>query len=146
MNSSKLIPRTKAMAIVCDMYIGQDWKSEFRIPHDLQGNLHPQILAILRNREDECDWLAEVLYTKGLTQEYGGYIFTQIYDHHYSKYSISKMVKSIRAQVKRIAGAQHGQPLQVMSLNCIQIKIHRKHSVSKGVSYTALAVTEEKTI
>ena len=48
---------------------GQGKKLEFRIPHDRYGNFHPQILAILRDQEEECDRLAGVLYTKGLTQE-----------------------------------------------------------------------------
>ena len=48
---------------------GQGRKLEFRIPRDRYGNFHPQILAILRDQEEECDRLAGVLYTKGLTQE-----------------------------------------------------------------------------
>ena len=47
---------------------GQGRKLEFRIPRDRYGNFHPQILAILRDQEEECDRLAGVLYTKGLTQ------------------------------------------------------------------------------
>lgn len=47
---------------------GQGKKLEFRIPRDRYGNFHPQILAILRDQEEECDRLAGVLYTKGLTQ------------------------------------------------------------------------------
>ncbi len=46
---------------------GQGWKLEFRIPRDRYGNFHPQILAILRDQEEECDRLAGVLYTKGFT-------------------------------------------------------------------------------
>lgn len=34
---------------------GNGRKLEFRIPRDRYGNFHPQILAILRNQEDECD-------------------------------------------------------------------------------------------
>ena len=51
---------------------GQGRKLEFRIPRDRYGNFHPQILAILRDQEEECDQLAGVLYTKGLTQEQVG--------------------------------------------------------------------------
>jgi putative transposase len=46
---------------------GQGWKLEFRIPCDRYGNFHPQILAILRDQEEECDRLAGALYTKGFT-------------------------------------------------------------------------------
>ena len=78
---------------------GQGRKLEFRIPRDRYGNFHPQILAILRNQEEECDRLAGVLYTKGLTQEQVGDVFEQIYGQHYSKSSISRMVDSVRTQV-----------------------------------------------
>ena len=78
---------------------GQGRKLEFRIPRDRYGNFHPRILAILRNQEEECDRLAGVLYTKGLTQEQVGDVFEQIYGQHYSKSSISRMVDSVRTQV-----------------------------------------------
>ena len=58
---------------------GQGRKLEFRIPRDRYGNFHPQILAILRDQEEECDRLAGVLYTKGLTQEQVSDVFDQIY-------------------------------------------------------------------
>jgi len=44
---------------------GNGRRLEFRIPRDRYGNFHPQILAILRNQEEECDRLAGALYTKG---------------------------------------------------------------------------------
>ena len=64
---------------------GQGKKLEFRIARDRYGNFHPQILAILRDQEEECDRLAGVLYTKGLTQEQVSDVFDQIYGQHYSK-------------------------------------------------------------
>ena len=78
---------------------GRGRKLEFRIPRDRYGNFHPQILAILRDQEEECDRLAGALYTKGLTQEQVGDVFDQIYGHHYSKASISRMVECVRTQV-----------------------------------------------
>ena len=70
---------------------GQGRRLEFRIPRDRYGNFHPQILAILRDQEEECDRLAGVLYTKGLTQEQVGDVLDQIYGQHYSKSSISRI-------------------------------------------------------
>ena len=64
---------------------GKGRKLEFRIPRDRYGNFHPQILAILRDQKEECDRLAGVLYTKGLTQEQVGDVFDRIYGQHYSK-------------------------------------------------------------
>ena len=80
---------------------GQGRKLEFRIPRDRYGNLHPQILAILRDQEDECDRLAGVLYTKELTQEQVEDVFNQIYGQYYSKASISRMVECVRTQVNK---------------------------------------------
>ena len=57
---------------------GHGKKLEFRIPRDRYGNFHPRILAILRDQEEECDRLAGVLYTKGLTQEQVGDVFDEI--------------------------------------------------------------------
>ncbi len=78
---------------------GQGRKLEFRIPRDRYGNFHPQILAILRSQEEECDRLAGVLYTKGLTQDQVSDVFDQLYGQHYSKSSISRMVECVRRQV-----------------------------------------------
>ena len=74
-------------------------KLEFRIPRDRYGNFHPQILAILRDQEEECDRFARILYTQGLTQEQVADVFGQIYGQHYSKSSISRMVDCVRIQV-----------------------------------------------
>ena len=64
------------------MVKGESWNSvllEFRIPRDRYGNFHPQILAIPRNQEEECDRLTGVLYTKGLTQEQVGDVFDHLW-------------------------------------------------------------------
>lgn len=55
---------------------------------DTVPKIHPRILAILRDQEEECDRLADVFYTKGLTQEQVGDVFDEIYGQHYSKSSI----------------------------------------------------------
>ena len=78
---------------------GSSRKLEFRIPRDRYGNFHPQILAILRDQEEECDRLAGVFYTKGLTQDQVADVFSQINGQHYSKASISRMVECGRSQV-----------------------------------------------
>lgn len=83
-------PKNKGNSYRIGHAYGQGRKLKFRIPRDRYDNFHPQILAILRNQKEECDRLAGVLYTKGLTQEQVGDVFEQIYDHHYSKSSISR--------------------------------------------------------
>lgn len=124
---------------------GQGKKLEFRIPRDRYGNFHPQILAILRDQEEECDRLAGVLYTKGLTQEQVSDVFDQIYGQHYSKASISRMVECVREQVNEWLerGLEEYYPL--VFVDCVHIKIHRKRSVASEAFYVALAVTEEGT-
>lgn len=122
---------------------GQGRKLEFRIPRDRYGNFHPQILAILRDQEEECDRLAGALYTKGLTQEQVGDVFDQIYGQHYSKSSISRMVESIRTQVGSWMERGLESYYPVMFVDCVHIKIHRRRSVSSEAFYVALAVTDE---
>lgn len=124
---------------------GQGRKLEFRIPRDRYGNFHPQILAILRDQEEECDRLAGVLYTKGLTQEQVGDVFDQIYGQHYSKSSISRMVECVRTQVTQWLERGLEEYYPVVFVDCVHIKIHRKRSVASEAFYVALAVTEEGT-
>ena len=124
---------------------GQGRKLEFRIPRDRYGNFHPQILAILRNQEEECDRLAGVLYTKGLTQEQVGDVFDQIYGRHYSKASISRMVENVRTQVGEWLERGLEEYYPVVFVDCVHIKIHRKRSVASEAFHVALAVTEEGT-
>lgn len=124
---------------------GQGKKLEFRIPRDRYGNFHPQILAILRDQEEECDRLAGVLYTKGLTQEQVSDVFNQIYGQHYSKSSISRMVECVRAQVNEWLERGLEEYYPVVFVDCVHIKIHRKRSVASEAFYVALAVTEEGT-
>ena len=122
---------------------GQGRKLEFRIPRDRYGNFHPQILAILRDQEEECDRLAGVLYTKGLTQEQVSDVFAQLYGQHYSKSSISRMVECVRTQVNEWLERGLESYYPVLFVDCVHIKIHRKRSVSTEAFYVALAVTEE---
>ena len=124
---------------------GQGKKLEFRIPRDRYGNFHPQILAILRDQEEECDRLAGVLYTKGLTQEQVSDVFDQIYGQHYSKASISRMVECVRTQVNEWLERGLEEYYPVVFVDCVHIKIHRKRSVASEAFYVALAVTEEGT-
>ena len=124
---------------------GQGRKLEFRIPRDRYGNFHPQILAILRDQEEECDRLAGVLYTKGLTQEQVSDVFDQIYGQHYSKSSISRMVECVRTQVNEWLERGLEEYYPVVFVDCVHIKIHRKRSVASEAFYVALAVTEEGT-
>ena len=124
---------------------GQGRKLEFRIPRDRYGYFHPQILAILRDQEEECDRLAGVLYTKGLTQEQVSDVFDQIYGQHYSKSSISRMVECVRMQVNEWLERGLEEYYPVVFVDCVHIKIHRKRSVATEAFYVALAVTEEGT-
>lgn len=138
-------PGNKGNGYRPDSTYGQGRKLEFRIPRDRYGNFHPQILAILRDQEEECDRLAGVLYTKGLTQEQVSDVFDQIYGQHYSKSSISRMVESVRTQVTQWLERGLEEYYPVVFVDCVHIKIHRKRSVATEAFYVALAVTEEGT-
>nr|CRY95066.1 hypothetical protein [uncultured prokaryote] len=124
---------------------GQGKRLEFRIPRDRYGNFHPRILAILRDQEEECDRLAGVLYTKGLTQDQVSDVFDQIYGEHYSKPSISRMVECVRIQVNEWLERGLEEYYPIVFVDCVHIKIHRKRSVASEAFYVALAVTEEGT-
>jgi transposase-like protein len=122
---------------------GHGRKLEFRIPRDRYGNFHPQILAILRDQEEECDRLAGVLYTKGLTQEQVSEVFEEIYGQHYSKSTVCRMVDSIRSQVCDWLSRGLEEYYPIVFVDCVHIKVHRKRSVACEAFYVALAVTDE---
>lgn len=122
---------------------GQCTKLEFRIPHDRYGNFHPQIPAILPDREDERYSLAGVLYTRGLAQGQEGDVYAQIYGEHYSKSSISRMIECVRAQVSQWLERSIESYYPIVFVDCVHIKIHRKRSMSSGAFYVALTVTED---
>jgi transposase-like protein len=92
---------------------GHGKKLEFRIPRDRYGNFHPRILAILRDQKEECDRLAGVLYTKGLTQEQVGDVFDKINGQHYSKSSISRIDENVRSQDSQ--WLEHYQSLTIIA-------------------------------
>ena len=72
---------------------------EFRIPRDRYGNIHPRVLAILRDQEEDCERLAGSLYTKRLTQEQVSEVFEEFYGEHYSKATVSRMIEYVRKDV-----------------------------------------------
>lgn len=117
----------------------------FRISRGKYSNFHPRILAILRNQEEECERLAGTLYTKGPTQEQVGKVFNDIYDEHYSKDNISRMLDYRRKDVTDWLERSLGSHYPVMFINCVHIKVHRKRSVDTKAFYVVLVVKENKT-
>ena len=119
---------------------------EIRVLIDhLKRQILGQNLDRLRLIHLECDRLAGVLYTKGLTQEQVSDVFDQIYGQHYSKSSISRMVECVRTQVNEWLERGLEEYYPVVFVDCVHIKIHRKRSVASEAFYVALAVTEEGT-
>ncbi len=102
-------------------------------------------MAILREQEEECDQLACTLYTKGLTQEQVGDVFSDIYGEHYSKASISRMLDYLRKDVSEWLERSLEAYYPVLFIDCVHIKIHRKRSVDTEAFYVVLAVKEDKT-
>ena len=124
---------------------GHGRRLEFRIPRDRYGNFHPQILAILRNQEEECEKLAGTLYTKGLTQSQVGEVFDEIYGEHYSKASISRMIEYVRKDVNEWLERPLDSYYPVVFIDCVYIKVHRRKSVAAESFYVVLGVTDEGT-
>lgn len=122
---------------------GTGHKLEFRIPRTRYGGFYPQILAILRDQEEEYNRLAGTLYTKGLTQEQVCEVFEEMYGQSYSKSSISRMVESVRSQVNEWLERRLESYYPVVFIDCVHIKIHRKSSVANEAFYVALAITTE---
>ena len=124
---------------------GQGRRLEFRIPRDRYGNFHPQILAILRNQEEECEKLAGTLYTKGLTQSQVGEVFDEIYGEHYSKSSISRMIEYVRRDVSEWLERPLDAYYPILFVDCVHIKVRRRRNVDSEAFYVCLGVTEDGT-
>ena len=121
---------------------GQGRKLEFRIPRDRYGNFHPQILAVLKNQEEECDRLAGALYSKGLTQSQVGDIFDEIYGKHYSKSSISRMIQYMRDEVADWLDTAVGDPFPNVPLQ--RCTTHLKRGLMDKVKHgDKLALAED---
>ena len=124
---------------------GQGRKLEFRIPRDRYGNFHPQILAVLKNQEEECDRLAGALYSKGLTQSQVGDIFDEIYGEHYSKSSISRMIQYMRDEVAAWLDRSLESYYPIVFIDCVFIKVRRARCCSSEAFYVIMGVREDKT-
>ena len=122
---------------------GHGRRLEFRIPRDRYGNFHPQILALLRDQEEDCERLAGSLYTKGLTREQVCEVFEEFYGDHCSKASVSRMLDYVRKDVGEWLERSLEEYYPVVFVDCIHIKIHRKRAVACEAFYVALAVAEE---
>lgn len=124
---------------------GQGRKLEFRIPRDRYGNFHPQILAVLKNQEEECDRLAGALYSKGLTQSQVGDVFDEIYGEHYSKSSVSRMIQYMRDEVSEWLDRPLDGYYPVVFIDCVFIKVRRSRCCSAEAFYVVMGVREDKT-
>lgn len=124
---------------------GQGRTLEFRIPRDRYGNFHPQILAILKGQEEECEKLAGALYAKGLTQSQVGDVFDEIYGEHYSKASISRMLEYLRKDVGEWLCRSLDEYYPVLFIDCVFIKVHRRRSCASEAFYVMVGVKDDKT-
>jgi transposase-like protein len=118
---------------------GQGRTLEFRIPRDRYGNFHPQILAIFKGQEEECEKLAGALYTKGLTQSQVGDVFDEIYGEHYSKASISRMLDYLRKDVGKWLCRSLDEYYPVLFIDCVFIKVQRRMSCGRIFPLNAIA-------
>ena len=122
---------------------GHGRRLEFRIPRDRYGNFHPQVLAILRDQEEDCERLAGSLYTKGLTQEQVSEAFEEFYGERYSKATVSRMLEYVRKDVSEWLERSLEEYYPLLFVDCIHLKVHRKRPVACEAFHVALAVTEE---
>lgn len=113
-------------ATVPVVHMGHGRTLIFRIPRHRYGKFHPRILAILRDQEEECGRLTGTLYPKSLTQEQVDEVFNDIYDEHYSKASISRILDYLRKDVTDCLERSLESYYPVVFIDCVHIKVHRK--------------------
>jgi transposase-like protein len=113
---------------------------ELQVPRTRYGNFKPVLLSVLKDQDEEMSRLCHTLYTKGLTTEQVGEVFGEIYGHHYSKQSISRMASATKEELMGWLERPLDAYYPIVYVDCTFVPVRRDGSVSKEAFYTLLGV------
>ena len=123
---------------------GSQGTIELSVPRTRYGNFYPILLSIIKDQQGEMEHLSFLLYTQGLTTEQIGDVFEQLYAHHYSKQSISRLAQRAHQEVldwlERPLDPYH----PIIYIDCIFVPLRRGSTVSREAIYTLLAVKADQ--
>lgn len=113
---------------------------ELQVPRTRYGNFKPVLLSVLKDQDDEMHPLCHSLYKKGLTTEQVGEVVGEIYGHHYSKQSISRMASATKDELLGWLERPLDTYYPIVYMDCTFVPVRRDGSVSKEAFYTMLGV------
>ena len=117
---------------------------ELSVPRTRYNNFYPILLSILKDQQAEMEQLSFLLYTQGLTTEQIGEVFEQLYAHHYSKESISRLAQRAHQEVLDWLERPLDPYYPIVYIDCIVVPLRRGSTVSREAIYTLLAVKADQ--
>ena len=109
---------------------------ELSVPRTRYNNFYPILLSILKDQQAEMEQLSFLLYTQGLTTEQIGEVFEQLYAHHYSKESISRLAQRTHKEVLDWLERPLDPYYPIVYIDCIFVPLRRGSTVSREAIYT----------
>ena len=109
---------------------------ELSVPRTRYGNFYPILLSIIKDQQGEMEQLSFLLSTQGLTMEQIGEVFEQLYAHHYSKESISRLAQRAHQEVLDWLERPLDPHYPIVYIDCIFVPLRRGSTVSREAIYT----------
>ena len=109
---------------------------ELSVPRTRYNNFYPILLSILKDQQAEMEQLSFLLSTQGLTTEQIGEVFEQLYAHHYSKQSISRLAQRAHQEVLDWLERPLDPYYPIVYIDCIFVPLRRGSTVSREAIYT----------
>ena len=117
---------------------------ELSAPRTRYGNCYPILRSILKDQQGEMEQLSFLLSTQGLTTEQIGEVFEQLYAHHYSKESLSRLAQRAHQEVLDWPECPLNPYYPIVYIDCIFVPLHRGSTVSREAIYALLAVKADQ--
>ena len=115
---------------------GSQGTIELSVPRTRYGNFYPILLSIIKDQQAEMEQLSFLLSTQGLTTEQIGEVFEQLYAHHYSKQSISRIAQRAHQEVLDWLERPLDPYYPIVYIDCIFVPLRRGSTVSREAIYT----------
>ncbi len=114
------------------------------VPRDRLGNFKPIFLDLLEKENEELGSLAFKLYTKGLTTRDIEDIFREIYEHRYSKSSVSRITNEFTAERELWQNRLLDEDYYAIFIDALWLPV-RRDTVKKEAFYIVLGLKEDLT-
>ena len=126
-------------------FIGQGKILELQVPRTRQGGFYPQLLAILKDQQEESLNIAFTLYQKGLTDSEIGEVLEQLYGKHYSRSRVSQIVNEVKDEIEMWRNRELEAYYPVIYIDAIYQYVRVDGTVKKLPFYVVLGIKEDFT-